>query len=417
MSRVNVYRLMPKSFYDLYEDIREGRHREYILAGGRGSCKSSFVSVVILMGLMTDPMANAVIYRKVARTLKDSVYASVERAAGMMGIRNLLRFTKSPLGVEVIATGQKILFRGADDPMKSKSIAVSRGYFSYLWFEEMSEFSREEDLRSITQSVLRGSDEGRVIGTYNPPRSPAHWVNRMMLIPKDGRLTHFSTYLDVPRAWLGESFLSEAEALRKSNPKAYENEYLGVVTGSGGRVFENLKIMPLTDSELSACDKLFYGLDFGFAADPDAFTVWSYDRRNGVLTAIDEYVSVKDTAEKLAGEILKRAGKSPVTCDSADPRMISALRSMGVNARAARKGPGSRDHGYRWLETRAMIRADPTRTPVICRELEEYEYEKDREGRFTGGYPDGNDHTLDSARYALESEAAMRAAKTRGDIY
>lgn len=408
---------MPKGFYDLYEDIREGRHREYILAGGRGSCKSSFVSMVILMGLMTDPMANAVIYRKVARTLKDSVYASVERAAGMMGIRNLLRFTKSPLGVEVIATGQKILFRGADDPMKSKSIAVSRGYFSYLWFEEMSEFSREEDLRSITQSVLRGSDEGRVIGTYNPPRSPAHWVNRMMLIPKDGRLTHFSTYLDVPRAWLGESFLSEAEALRKSNPKAYENEYLDVVTGSGGKVFENLKIMPLTGSELSSCDKLFYGLDFGFAADPDAFTVWSYDRRNGVLTAIDEYVSVKDTAEKLAGEILKRAGRSPVTCDSADPRMISALRSMGVNARAARKGPGSREHGYRWLETRAMIRADPARTPVICRELEEYEYEKDREGRFTGGYPDGYDHTLDSARYALESEASLRSATTRSDIY
>ena len=417
MGKVNIYRLMPRAFYDLYDDIRAGRHREYVLAGGRGSCKSSFVCLVILMGLMTDPMANAVIYRRVARTLKDSVYAAVDRAARLMGIRDKLRFTRSPLGVEVIATGQKILFRGADDPMKSKSIAVSRGYFSFLWFEEMSEFGGEEDLRSIMQSVLRGSDGGRVIGTCNPPRSPSHWLNRMLLKPADGRLIHFSTYLDVPRGWLGESFFEAAEALRKSNPMAYENEYLGVVTGSGGKVFGNLKTGPLTDAELTACDRYFYGLDFGFAADPDAFTVWSYDRKTRILTAVDEYVSVKDTAEKLAEEVLRRAGRNPVTCDSADPRMIAALRSLGVNARAARKGQGSREHGYRWLETRALIRADPARTPVICRELEEYEYEKDREGHFTGAYPDGNDHTLDSARYALESESSLRSASTRGDIY
>lgn len=415
--KVNVYSLMPPAYYDLYDDIRAGRHGEYRLSGGRGSCKSSFAALVILVGMLADPDANAAVYRKVARTLKDSVYASFERAAEKLGVRHLMRFRLSPPEIEIVRTGQRILFRGADDPLKSKSIAVTRGRFVYLWFEETSEFSGEEDLRSIIQSVLRGTDDGRVICTFNPPRSPAHWINRASLVSRPDRLDHFSTYLDVPEAWLGKTFLTEAAALKAANGRAYRNEYLGEVTGSGGKVFENAVLRKVSDGELNAFDRRYYGLDFGFAADPDAFTCWAYDKRTETLWAADEYVSPKNSAEKLAEEVLARAGRNPVICDSADPRMISALRALGVNARPAKKGPGSREHGYRWLETRRAIVIDPARTPRVAEEMSLYEYGRDRDGNFTGAYPDGNDHTLDSARYAMESETVRRAASTRSDIY
>ncbi|MBO7385033.1 MAG: PBSX family phage terminase large subunit [Clostridia bacterium] len=397
--------------------MRRGGHAEYWLKGGRGSGKSSFAAVAVLMGILREPLANAVIYRRVAATLRDSVYALMVWAAEALGVQGLLSFKRSPPEIVYRATGQKILFRGADDPVKSKSITVSRGNFRFLWFEEMSEFRGEEDIRSIVQSVLRGSDRGVLIGTFNPPRTASHWINAACLEQRPARLIKHSTYLDMPRAWLGERFYLEAERLKTLNPRAYANEYLGEVTGTGGQVFENLYIGPLSDSELAAQDRRYFGLDFGFALDPDAFTQWAFDRKRKILWAVDEYVSAQQSPSRLAQEVLSRAGRSPVFCDSADPRMIHELRALGVNAAAAKKGPGSREHGYRWLQTLAQIRADPARTPVTARELMGFEYLRDKTGAFINAYPDGNDHTLDSCRYALEREIGARRAGTRSDVY
>ena len=397
--------------------MRSGGHAEYWLKGGRGSGKSSFAALAVLMGILRDPEANAVIYRRVAATLRDSVCALMGWAVGALGAEGLFLFKRSPPEIIYKATGQKILFRGADDPVKSKSITVEKGHFKLLWFEEMSEFRGESDIRSIVQSVLRGSDGGMLIGTYNPPRSASHWINAACLEKRPGRLVKHTTYLDMPRAWLGERFLLEAEALRRLNPRAYSNEYLGEVTGTGGRVFGNLRIGAIGDKELSVLDRRYFGLDFGFARDPDAFTQWAFDRREKTLYAVDEYVSPQLSPAHLAGEVLARAGRNPVYCDSADPRMIHELRSLGVNAVAARKGPGSREHGYRWLQTLSAIRADPFRTPVTARELSAYEYRRDKNGSFINAYPDGDDHTLDSCRYALEREIGARRAGTRNDVY
>ncbi len=413
----NIYDFIAPVYWDVYDDMKAGGHGEYWLKGGRGSGKSSFAAFAILRGILADPAANAVVYRRVALTLRDSVYASFCRAAEMLGIAPLFRFGKSPLEIEYLCTGQKILFRGADDPLKSKSIAVKKGYFKYLWFEETAEFKGEEDLRSIIQSVMRGSDEGIVICTYNPPRSARAWINAAGTLDVPGRLTLTTTYLDMPRAWLGRRFLSEARALKQTNERAYRNEYLGEVTGSGGQVFDNLEIRTLSDEELSSLEIRYRGLDFGFAADPDAYTEWAFDRKKRVLYALSELVSPGMSAQTLAEEVKRRAGRAGVVCDSAEPRLIAELKAQGVNARGAKKGPGSREHGYRWLQTLSRIVIDSARTPHIFLEMSAYEYPRAADGGFINVYPDGNDHTLDSARYALEACMTERRAKTQKDIY
>ena len=406
----DIKELMAPCFLDVYKDMRRGLHGEYWLGGGRGSGKSSFAALCVVTRLLRDREASCIVYRRVAATLRDSVYACIARMIERMGLTPLFRFGRSPLEIELRATGQRILFRGADDPLKSKSIALKKGYFALLWFEELSEFSCAADVRSIIQSVMRGKN-GQVILSYNPPPSARHWVNIEARAERPDRLVHKSSYSDMPPGWLGDRFISEAQALKNTNPRAYANEYLGEVTGTGGSVFENLELRRITDAELMSFDRFFSGLDFGFAVDPDALTVWAYDARQRRLYAADEFVMSRTGIDALAREVKKRA-IGCVYCDSADPRMIAELRARGINAAAVKKGPGSREHGFRWLQSLSAIVIDERRTPAIAREFCGFEYARDKNGDFIADYPDGDDHTIDSARYALSMLINVRRAIT-----
>ena len=113
----------------LSRDIDAERHGEYWLKGGRGSGKSTFIARKIVLGMLAHPKANAIIYRRVADTLRTSVYEEIIKAIDALGLRPWCVFRLAPLEVRFKPTGQRILFRGADDPGKSKSIALSRGYF------------------------------------------------------------------------------------------------------------------------------------------------------------------------------------------------------------------------------------------------------------------------------------------------
>lgn len=412
MSTVCIYDAMARPFWDVYDDLKAGRHDEYWLKGGRGSTKSSFISLAIVRGLLVDTDANAIIYRRVGNTIKDSVYAQMIWAIERLGLAPWFQARVSPFELIYRPTGQRILFRGADDPLKSKSIKLQRGYFRYLWFEELAEFRSMEDVRTIKQSVFRGVDRGVTLYSYNPPKSAQSWVNAEALKCVPSRLVHHSTYLDVPTEWLKEAFIAEADALRQANVRAWRNEYLGEITGTGGNVFDNLEIREISDGEIAGLDRIYNGLDFGFAVDPDAFVRVAYAPNARRLYLLDEYVSPHTPTDALAEQISRRAGRALVNCDSADPRMIRELRSRGINAVGAKKGPGSREHGYRWLQNLGAIIADPRRTPNAVRELTAYEYLRDRNGNFCAAYPDGNDHTLDALRYATEALSANRAAYT-----
>ena len=248
-------------------DIDAMRNSEYWFKGGRGSTKSSFISIVIILGIMEDPNANAIIYRRVGNTIKDSVYQQMIWAIDTLGLSQAFKCKVSPFEITRIKTGQRILFRGADDPMKSKSIKLQRGYFKYLWFEELAEFRGMQDIRTIKQSVLRGVDRAVTLYSYNPPKSAQNWVNGESLKAVPGRYVHESTYLDVPTEWLGEAFITEAEKLRDTNELAYRNEYLGEVTGTGGNVFENVTVRDITPEEINSFGWFYQGIDWGWFPD------------------------------------------------------------------------------------------------------------------------------------------------------
>lgn len=417
MSDVRLSKLIAPTFQPVHRAIKNHTCAEVWLKGGRGSTKSSFLAIELILELMRRPEAHAIVYRKVAATLRESVYEQIIRAAGWLGVEGYFEYRLSPLEIRYRPTGQRIFFRGADDPAKSKSIALRKGYFGVIWFEELAEFSGIDAIRTIRASVIRGGYETLTFYSYNPPQSSQNWVNKEALVPIEKRLVHSSSYLDVPPEWLGEGFLREAEALKRTNERAYRHMYLGEVTGTGGQVFDNLQLREIRDEEIAAFDRFYNGLDFGFATDPDAFTRWHYDRKTRVLYAISEYYGAHTSIDTLAEKVSALAGREVVRCDSADPRMISELKRRGINAVGCKKGPGSREHGYRWLQNLGAIVIDPKRTPNIAREFSQYEFAQDKNGNFLPEYPDKEDHTADSCRYSLEPEIGRRVATTRKDVY
>lgn len=403
-------------FRSLHRDIRAHAHREYWLRGGRGSGKSSFISLELILEMLRDGDVNAIIYRKVAATLRESVYEQMIWAVEQLGLSRYFRFRLSPLELEYLPTGQRILFRGADDPGKSKSIKLARGYFGLLWLEELDEFSGMDDVRTIKASVLRGGAGGMMFATYNPPRSARSWVNAEALVPREDRRVHSSTYLDMPPEWLGEAFLEEARSLSQVNERAYRHMYLGEVTGTGGQVFDNLALRPLTEEEQNR-ERCWCGLDFGFAVDPDAFVRAAVDPARKKLWILEEFRGLRTSVDDLAAQTAARAMGGVVRCDSADPRMIAALRQRGVNAVAVKKGPGSVAAGMRWLQERAEIVIDPKRCPHAAKEFSAYEYARDRDGTFLAEYPDRDNHFIDAVRYAVEPFVNERRARTWSGLY
>ena len=399
--------IIASAFREVSRDVRDMRHAEYMLCGGRGSTKSSFISIMIVLGLLLDADANAIVYRRVGNTLKDSVYAQIVWAIGMLQRDGEFICRKSPMEIIRPATGQRILFRGADDPMKSKSIKLTHGYFKYLWFEELTEFRGMEDIRSIKQSVLRGGERTVTFYSYNPPRSAQNWVNREVLLPRADRMVHKSTYLDVigeHREWLGESFISEAEAVRETNERAYRNEYMGEVTGTGGTVFDNLVLREISADEIGGFGAVYAGLDFGWFPDPLHFVRCAYDPARRRLCIFDEYRTVKTSnadVYRILTEQKQLTAADEVIADSAEMKSVNDMRSYGMRCIAATKGPGSVRASMRWLQTLNEIVIDPARCPEAAQEFSQYEYERTRDGEFVDAYPDANNHAIDAVRYAL----------------
>lgn len=413
MSEFRLSGLVAKPFWPVHRDIKAARHDEYWLEGGRGSTKSSFISLEIIQLLLKHPQMHAIVYRKVGNTLRESVYEQIIWAIDQLGLHNKFQYRKSPLEIRYKKTGQRIIFRGADDPMKSKSIKIAFGYFGILWFEEAAEFPGMDDIRTIKASIIRGGDLSYTFYSYNPPQTARNWVNKEALVPKPNRLTHHSTYLDVPKAWLGKVFIAEAEALKATNERAYRHMYLGEVTGTGGQVFNNLDVRPIPDAELNTLAYFYDGLDFGFAVDPDAFVRWAYQPKLRRITAVGEFYGAGNSTDRLAEEVGKRKGEGFVRCDSEDPRMISELSMRGLRVVGVKKGPGSVEHGMRWLQSLGSIVIDPERTPNIAKEFLAYEYKQDKNGDFLPEYPDKDNHTIDATRYALE-EMMVAAKATAG---
>lgn len=402
MSDIRLSEKIGSAFYDVAHDVFLHGHTHYDFSGGRGSLKSSTVSVLVPLLLINNPGTHALVLRKVANTIRDSVYAQYIWAIGELGMAAYWEAKVSPMELIYKPTGQKIMFRGADDPMKIKSIKVPFGYIAVTHFEEKDQFAGRTEIRNILQSTMRGGSVFWNFESYNPPISRDNWANKDSLEERADRLCHKSTYLQAPPEWLGQQFIDEAEHLKETDERAYQHEYLGIPVGTGGNVFENLELREITDEEMSHFDHIYQGVDYGWFPDPFAFIRLHYDRARETIYLMDEIYQNKLTNEASGNIIIQRGYKDAyITCDSAEPKSVADYRAMGLPAKAAVKGPGSVDYGMKWLQRRKIV-IDRKRTPNAYNEFVNYEYDRNKDGDIISGYPDENNHLIDATRYAVE---------------
>jgi len=409
MQEIRLSDIIAPPFYGLHKELKAELHDEIWCKGGRGSTKSTFISAEVLLGIMKDPDANAVVFRRYQNELRDSVFGQFEWTATKMGVAHLFKFQVSPMQIIYLPTGQRIIFRGADNPKKMKSINLGKGYIKYVWFEELDQFANMEEIRNILQSLLRGEGNKKrvVFFSYNPPKSGRAWVNQEAKIPKPGRRVHHSTYLDVPKDWLGERFIAEAEHLKNTNEMAYRHEYLGEEVGTGLEVFNNVELRIITDSEIATFDRIKQGLDFGYAVDPLAFERMHYDRTRRRLYIFTE-ISGLNLFNRQFWEKAQYYNDVWTTADNAEPKSIDELRSFGMKIRGAKKGPGSVEFGIKFLQDLEQIIIDPVRCPLAAKEFINYSLETDREGNVKREFPDKDNHSIDATRYALEDDMVIK---------
>lgn len=414
--------IFAKVYNKYFRMILKHEKERYTFTGGRASTKSSFISIVIVVLITMFPKLNALVVRKTAKSLRRSVFEQIVWAIDLLH----LRYTKqrgtgfkvpnseqAALPISYIrkdGTKQQIIFAGCDDPEKIKSIKVSQGYFGILWVEEKTEFTPAE-LQNVRISALRGGDTFYIFESYNPPSAARHWCNREAATYDPNRVVIHTTYLDIPPEWLGAAILHDIEQTKATNPRAYENIYLGLATGTGRNIFENVELREITDDEIKAFDFLYSGIDWGYYPDPFAFSTSSYNAAKQELYIFDELYLNKRANYEAFGDLtehMEKRGMSiandRITADSAEPKSIADFRSWGGNVRGAIKGIGSRDTSFKWLQGLKKIVIDPKRCPKIADEFTLYEHEIDKKtGEIMAGYPDGQpDHGIDTVRYALE---------------
>lgn len=402
MTTCNLSSLISPAFYESHRAVKNNEINELVEKGGRGSAKSSFVSVEVILEMVKHSQCHAVVMRKVGNTLRTSVYAQICWAIAELGLASKFRCTVSPMECTFLPTGQKILFFGMDDPGKLKSIKVPFGYIGIAWFEELDQFDGAEQVRNVEQSLFRGGEYSMCFKSFNPPAMARNWANRYALEPKQGKRVHHSTYQTTPADWLGSRFLNDAEHLKETNETAYRHEYLGEVVGSGTQVFENLKIETISDYQISQFDRILNGVDWGWYPDPWAFNRCYYDAARRTLYIFDELTRRRTGNRETAALVLERISPEEIViADSAEEKSIDDYQSYGIRCRDAEKGAGSVNYSMKWMQSLAAIVIDPERCPDTVAEFSEYEYERDKKtGEVLQGYPDLNNHHIDAVRYA-----------------
>lgn len=412
--KLKTSELFPSAFNEDFKAVQNHEKTFFNEGGGRGSCKSSFISINIPLLMMRNPDLNCVILRKTANTLRDSVYAQIKWALNKLNVSHLWECTLSPLQMVYKPTGQTIFYRGGDEPDKIKSIKASRGYTGILWIEELAEFSRPNDVINIQLSVMRGGSQFWVFKSFNPPSSPRHWTNDLIREKNPDTINHITNYTMLSEyqksEWLGEAFINEALRLKEKNELAYRNIFLGEAVGVGANIFPNTEIRTITDDEIDSFDFVYEGLDWGYEPDPTAWIRCSYDSESKILYIFDELTMMKMRNESLSEHLRDyRDSKNyeydfRITADSSEMKSIADFRSWGWNMRGAIKGAGSRDMSFKWLQGLEKIVIDAERCPISAKEFQGYEHILDKKsGEILSGYPDGQlDHHIDAVRYALE---------------
>jgi phage terminase large subunit len=386
-----------------------------VCKGGRGSGKSSVIAHIIVQLLMRFPL-NAVGIRKVDNTIELSIFEQIKWAISEQGVSHLFKINKSPMRVTYIPRGNYMVFRGAQEPERIKSLKSANFPFAIAWIEELAEFKTEDEVTTITNSLLRGElGDGlfyKFFYSYNPPKRKQSWVNKKYetQFQPDNTLVHHSTYLDNP--FISKQFIEEAEAAKERNELRYRWEYLGHAIGSGVVPFDNLTFREIPDEEYKIFDNIRQGMDFGYGPDPFSFVRWHYDKKKRKIYAMDELYGHKLSNRAVAKWLKEKGYQSHIiTADSAEPKSIAELKQEHniPRVQGAKKGPDSVQYGEEWLDDLDEIVIDAERTPYIAKEFENIDYQTDKDGNPRPKLEDKDNHTIDATRYAFEKDMKQAA--------
>lgn len=403
---------IPESFHPVWSAAINPNRLNVVCKGGRGSGKSSTIAHIIIQMLMRYPV-NGVGIRKFDNTIELSIFEQIKWAIGEQGVTHLFRINKSPMRITFIPRGNYIVFRGAQEPERIKSLKSANFPFAFSWIEELAEFKTEDEVTTITNSLLRGElGNGlfyKFFYSYNPPKRKQSWVNKKyetQFQPKN-TFVHHSTYKNNP--FISPQFEEEAEATKQRNEMKYRWEYLGEAIGSGIVPFDNLTFRTITDEEYKVFDNIRQGQDYGYATDPYSFVRWHYDKTRKKIYAMDEYYGIKISNKESAEWIYKKGyGQNTTTSDSAEPKSIAEQKQYGIRVKGAKKGPDSVEYGERWLDDLNEIVIDAKRTPNIAREFENIDYQTDKDGNPKAKLEDKDNHTIDATRYAFEDDMKQK---------
>ncbi|HAQ6523881.1 MULTISPECIES: PBSX family phage terminase large subunit [Enterococcus] len=406
---------LPPKFHSVWRATLNQDILNIVCKGGRGSGKSSDIAHIITQLLMRYAV-NTVGIRYVDNTLEQSLYEQMKWAIEQQGVSHLFKFNKSPLRITYKPRGNYMIFRGAQNPERIKSLKDSKFPFAIGWIEELAEFKNEDEVTTITNSLLRGElDDGlfyKFFYSYNPPKRKQSWVNKKYetsFQPKN-TFIHHSTYKDNP--FISKEFLSEVEAARARNPRRAEWEYDGKAIGSGIVPFDNLRIEAgsITDEMVANFDNIRQGLDYGYATDPLAFVRWHYDKKRNCIYAIDELYEVKCSNRRAAQWIKSNKYHYQDIIAEVEPKSNAEMRNEHdiLKIRQVTKGPDSVEYGEKWLDDLDAIYIDPIRTPNIAKEFENIDYQTDRDGNPKPRLEDKDNHTIDATRYAFNDDMRKR---------
>ena len=409
---------IPKAFHKTWKAALDQDILNVVEKGGRGSGKSSSIAHIVIQLIMRYPV-NAVAIRYVGENIELSIYEQLKWAITEQEVDAYFRITKSPMRITYKPRGNYIAFRGGQNPERIKSLKDSKFPFTIAWIEELAEFKSEDEVTTITNSLLRGElDDGlfyKFFYSYNPPKRKQSWVNKKYetSFQPSNTSVHHTTYLDNP--FIAKAFIEEAEATKARSERRYDWEYLGKAIGSGVVPFDNLQVVPgsITDDMVANFDNIRNAVDFGYATDPLAHVRWHYDKKKNGIYAIDELYGQKISNREYAKWLHKKGYSSDkIFADSAEPKSIAELKTEHdvPHIKGVKKGPDSVEYGEQWLDDLDFICIDPMRTPKIAWEFENIDYQVDKDGNAKPRLEDKDNHTIDATRYAFSED--MRNVKT-----
>lgn len=393
---------LPKIVGKGYKSYWNFRGRYAACKGSRASKKSKTTALRIIYNMMKYDKSNTLVVRKTYRTLKDSCFTDLKWATRRLEVEHLWEFKYSPLEATYLPTGQKILFRGLDDPLKITSITVDYGFLCWVWLEEAYEITSEKDFDTLDESI-RGELPPYLwkqwMITFNP-WNEHHWLKKRFFDTKDDPDILAITTNYKCNEWLDEADLRLFDNMKEKNPRRYQVAGLGNWGIVDGLVYENWKEEEFTLDQVINCDSV-NGIDFGYTNDPAAVFIGFIDTENKKLYVWDEIYKKGLSNKKLYEEIENvHYQKKSFTADCAEPKSIDELRGYGLRVEKSQKGKDSITHGIQYIQDFEII-IHPRCVNFIT-EIGNYTWDEDRLGNKINRPIDDFNHLMDAMRYAVE---------------